>query len=156
MDYDLDFFSYYFEKQGSNRNNQNTTSQSVNTLPVWAGKIIPDGIASFQTGERRVVFLFEQHNGKDTKRALKQLYGHAQALVEGSASQKYDYQAWVKVFFVFEHESCMKAVIDRFMQDEAFLNFESYFLFKSNRELGQDFFSDWHRASGELEDFVYM
>lgn len=48
----------------------------------------------------------------------------------------------------------MKAVMDRFMKDEAFLNFESYFLFKSNRELEQGFFSDWHRASGELENFV--
>jgi len=91
MGYELDFFSYYFEKQGSNRNHQNTSSQSVNSLPLGAGKIIPDGIASFQTSWESVLFLFEQHNGKGTKRAMKQLYGHAQALVEGSASQKYDY-----------------------------------------------------------------
>lgn len=34
MDYDLDFFSYYFEKIVSNRNNQNVTSMSMNTLKV--------------------------------------------------------------------------------------------------------------------------
>jgi len=48
----------------------------------------------------------------------------------------------------------MKAVMDRFMKDEALPNFDHYFLFKSNRELEEDFFSGWHQADGRLVDFV--
>lgn len=91
--YSSEFFNYYFEKEGSNRNRHKTSSKAVNLLQIGEEKIIPDGIAAFTMPERAYLFLFEQHNGKDTKRAMKQLYGHVQALVEGSASQKYNYRA---------------------------------------------------------------
>lgn len=153
-DYFAEFFSYYFEKEGSNRNRHNTSSRAVNTLTIGEDRITPDGIAAFSTPRRRYLFLFEQHNGKDTKRAMRQLYGHVQALAEGSANEKYDYPHWVRVFYVFEHESSLKAVMERFRENPWIRGFDSHFLFKNTQELEQDFFSGWRRASGELESFT--
>lgn len=78
----------------------------------------PDGIGLYMAmGQARLV-LFEQHNGHDAKRAIKQMKHHCLALAKGTYSDRYGLKTSTKVIYLFEHDSCMRAVMNRFVQDK--------------------------------------
>lgn len=149
--YDLEFFTYYFDKTGSNRNQ---TGEIANSIQVRDFKIVPDGIGLFSTPERAFLFLFEQHNGKDKKRAVDQIMAHCVAISEGGAPDKYGIQSAARVYYVFESESCLKSTLSELLQLPEYENFQKFFLFKSKDSLESDFFGGWLYASGEVSSFI--
>lgn len=145
------FFDYYFDMTGSQRNGD---GKAKNALPVGDFQIIPDGIGKIFNEEVENLFLFEQHNGKDTKRAIKQIFNHMQAISELSANEKYNHKKSVRVFYVFESESCKKSVVRELYNREDITSFKEYFLFKTQEQLKIDFTSDWLLFSGEKRSFM--
>lgn len=145
------FFDYYFDQNGSQRHN---TAKAKNALPVGDFQIIPDGIGKITNGEIENLFLFEQHNGKDSKRAIKQIFNHMQAIAEMSANEKYNHQKSVRVLYVFESESCKKSVVRELHNRHDIVNFKEYFLFKTKDQLKESFSKNWLLFSGETRDFI--
>lgn len=143
------FFNYYFDQVGSQRHG---TGKAKNAIPVGDFQIIPDGVGKITDGENETLFLFEQHNGKDSKRAIKQIYSHIKAIEEGAASLKYDYLKGVRVFYVFESEGCASSVINELNKDANLKPYEKFFLFSTN-DLMKKNFNDWHTFSGEKKEF---
>lgn len=145
------FFDYYFDMNGNQRNG---TGKAKNALPVGDFQIIPDGIGKITNGEIDNLFLFEQHNGKDSKRAVKQIFNHIQAIAELSANEKYNHQKSVRVFYVFENEACKKSVVRELHYRQDITNFKEYFLFKTQAQLKESFSKNWLLFSGESRDFL--
>jgi hypothetical protein len=145
------FLDYYFDKSGSNRNG---TGVALNAIQVNDFQIIPDAIGQFYTEERPYLFLFEQHNGADKMRAVKQIGAHCLAIAEGSASDKYRINSAARVYYVFEFESCKRAVMNELKNDPHFENFNQYFLFKTMDSLTNNFYSGWQHFNGEITTFI--
>lgn len=154
------FLNYYFDKVGSNRNQDKGASKSINSLELTdehttkKSYIIPDIITKFKTPQREYLYIYEQHNGKDTKRAIEQIEQHFIALAQGTTNKKYNYEKATRIIFVFEFESCKKATIQRLKEIEHSQNFNNLFLFKTNEELKQDFFSKWELIDGTKTNFI--
>ena len=145
------FFDYYFDMNGSQRNG---TGKAKNALPVGDFQVIPDGIGKISKGENETLFLFEQHNGTDSKRAVKQIFNHIQAIAEMSANTKYNHQKSVCVYYIFENESCKKSVVRELHNRHDIVNFKEYFLFKTQAQLNESFSENWLLFSGEKRNFL--
>ena len=148
--------NYDFDKQGNNRSKDKSQHlRAINNLELSNGvSFIPDIITKFKVAKREYLFLFEQHNGKSSKRLINQLYIHLVALSEGVASKKYNFARSNRVAVVCEFESVKNAVISRLQQREDFKAFDKFFIFKTNDELKNDFFSDWSLISGKSVSFI--
>ncbi|MEZ8738275.1 hypothetical protein AB4189_09690 [Vibrio sp. 10N.286.49.E1] len=139
------FFNYYFEQVGSQRNR---TARFINSLKIREDlTIIPDGIGKIATNEDNL-FLFEQHNGSDTKRAVNQIINHISAIEIGVVSEIFNYPRGVRVIYVFEKESCKISVIKELYKIDRIRNFIPYFLFKSQGELNDKFNERWTLFNG--------
>jgi hypothetical protein len=158
--YDMRDFSFYFQQGGgSNRNNKGGVSLSDNRLDIEAhgvGYIVPDGVVIVDRPDATPVFaLFEQHNGKDTKRFLEQVHGHTLAMAEGIPSIKFDVKhagEYVanRVFCVFENEACMQSAMHRLAKSADFQPFLPLFYFKTETSLDTTNFEDgWLLANGK-------
>jgi len=75
--------------------------------------------------------VFEQHNGRDTQRAINQMVNHAYALASGVYSDAYGVNKPARMYYVFEFESCMQAALRDFYGHAGLSRFSQYFLFKS-------------------------
>ncbi|MGI1672027.1 MAG: hypothetical protein K6L74_17115 [Neptuniibacter sp.] len=78
--YKLNFFDCYFERDGGNNSHSGTASKSRAALQVGDIQIIPDAVVGYTTPQGIQLFVFEQHMGKDVKRALRQIQTHCWAL----------------------------------------------------------------------------
>lgn len=148
------FFDYYFDKTGSNRNSSEGALTAKNAIPVGDFQIIPDGVGKLQKEGEDFIFLFEQHNGKDAKRAVKQILTHAQAIAEGSASIKYNHPKGVKVVYCFEFEACMKSAIKDLYHNYNLSPIFDYFLFKTTEQMKRDFGKNWLKLNGQNANFL--
>jgi hypothetical protein len=153
-------FNYYFQqKGGSNRNNKGGKSLSKTRLDIETegiGYLVPDGVFIIERDEETPLFaLFEQHNGKDTKKLLGQLNAHKIAISKGTPSIKYnikhegDYIS-NRVFVSFEHEGIMQATMHRICKDTSFHPFMKHFLFSLSESVNENgLFRGWVYPNGE-------
>jgi len=148
--FEKQFFDYYFDQTGSQRN---STAKAKNALSVGDFQIIPDGIGKITNGETESLFLFEQHNGTDAKRAVKQIFNHITALGEGAVNEKYNYPKGVRVFYVFERESCARSVANELKKYPNIEPYKEFFLFSTN-DLMSNNFNTWYTFSGEARSFI--
>ena len=137
------FLNYYFDKQGDNRTKKNLSAKNKIEVGETGGFFIPDIITKIKYKNNPYLLFFEQHNGKDTKKLMKQLFYHLLALEEGTGALKYDMQKSHRVLIVFEFEGILKATIERLSKIEDFKGFEKFFFFKTEEELKKDFFNGW-------------
>jgi hypothetical protein len=117
---------------------------------------VPDGTGVIDRIDKTpIFFLFEQHNGKDTGKFLKQMHGHTEAIKSGSASLKYNVthngeHIANRVFCVFKNEACLKASKYRLAKSSDFEPFIDFFHFKSNEDLkNKPFAEGWELANGQ-------
>lgn len=132
--YTLNFFHCYFEREWSNNTLSGATSKSKALLKAWDLQIIPDAIIGYQTPQWGKLTLFEQHMGRDAKRALKQIQWHCFFLSLWVVNKKYGSHKNSCIYYVFEHKSCMEAVVRRLEQVSWFAKFRPYFRFKTMQE----------------------
>lgn len=152
---EIKFLDYYFDKIGNNRTKGNLRAKNKIDLNAEGSYIIPDIVTQFKARESDFLFLFEQHNGKDTKKLIKQLYNHLLVLEQGSASTKYNFEKNNRVVVIFEFESIKKATMKRLSELETFKPFNKFFIFKTNEELeNNDFLNGWSLINGEKTTFI--
>jgi len=163
--YELESFTYYFQQNsGSNRNNRGGQHLSDNKIDVekdGVGYVVPDGIFMVRRGEQIPIFgLFEQHNGRDTGKLLRQIHAHCVAITHGLPSIAYEAKhegEYIanRVFVSFEHEACMKATMYRLARDEAFQPLKPLFVFKLSEDVkASSFHEGWAFADGQQANFM--
>ncbi|WP_455756425.1 hypothetical protein [Sulfurimonas sp.] len=151
---ELVFADYYFDKLGSNRVKGNLRAKNHIPIEQTGGYIIPDMIFKFSLDNRDYLFLFEQHNGKDTKKLIRQLESYLLILETGAASIKYQFDKSIRVIIVFEYESIKSALIKRLKNTKEFSTFHNFFILKTNEEIDNDFFNNWSLINGEKTNFI--
>lgn len=148
------FLDYYFDKVGNNRSQKNLRAKNKIDIEQTGGYIIPDIVLKFTHKKEPYLFFIEQHNGKDTKKLLKQLYYHLLALEEGTGAEKYKMNKNHRVAILFEHQGILKATIERLQQIEDFREFEKFFIFKTNKDLALNFYENWLTFTGKKVNFI--
>jgi hypothetical protein len=122
-------FDTYFDKTGYNRASAPQNRLTAKTRVSLSGEnfFVPDIIALLRknTGELSLRTI-EIHNGYDTGRFLRQMENHIQALEYGSITDKYKLNVACHVFWIFEHESTMKAAIKRIKLKTDWCGFQKY------------------------------
>lgn len=145
----LNFFNLYF-----NKSKAYNYRRSITAVAIWKQRIEPDWIGLFLAFNNRHLFIFELHNWKDTKRAIRQIVNHSFCLASGTFSDVYNIKKSAKIYYVFENESCKRSVMREFVNHSWLTKFQDYFLFKSKQELADDFYTNWHTPNGEQVNFV--
>jgi hypothetical protein len=107
-----------------------------------------------QINNEKHLVIFEQHNGKDTQRAISQMVNHAYALASGVYSDAYGISRPARIYYVFEFESYMNAAIREFSNHAGLNKFRQYFLFKSIDSLQQNFYQNWLNTEQKQSDFL--
>ncbi len=150
------FLNYYFDKSGNNRNNDKSKYvTALNKIYLDENNsFIPDINTIFSLDSKEYLYLFEQHNGKDTKRLFEQLYIHIIALSRGVVSEKYNLKKAHKVVVVCEYESVKISVIQRLKKESGIEYYNNFFIFKTNSELKEDFYNNWTLISGKQVSFL--
>jgi hypothetical protein len=121
------FFHTYFDREKKIW----TRGTASTKFPLWAGHLIPDGAFMLWLPQLwKELFLLEVYRWKDTLRTFRQLKKHAEALVQGSANSKYNFEKPYRVLCVFEHNSMMQAVMGRMVESGYFSQLSAHFLFK--------------------------
>ena len=153
---DINFLNYYFDKSGNNRTgDKNQFVTALNRIHIDRNNsFIPDINTKFSIDGKEYLYLFEQHDGKDAKRLFEQLYVHIVAISKGVVSQKYQFTKSHRVVVVCEFESVKNSVIQRLKKMDAIEHYNNFFIFKTNKELQEDFFNDWTLISGEKTTFL--
>jgi len=151
----VEFFNYYFDKAGNNRSaNSNNRVTALNRIHIdKSNSFIPDANTMFSLDSKQYLYLFEQHNGKDTKRLFEQLHVHIIAISKGSVSEKYKIKKSPIVVVVCEYDSVKDSVIKRLQKERGIENYNNFFIFKTNAELEEDFYNNWTLISGEKSTF---
>jgi len=150
----LIFADYYFDKLGSNRTKANLRAKNHISIEQTEGYLIPDMVFKFNINEKDYLFLFEQHNGKDTKKLIRQLQNYILILETGAASIKYNFDKSVRVVIAFEQKSIKDATMKRLSTIKEFYPFINFFIFKTNEEIREDFFSNWCLFDKSSVNFV--
>lgn len=145
----LTLFHLYFNK--SPVHNYRKAMTAVFNGNQW---LEPDWIALLWVNNEKHLIIFEQHNGKDTQRAIRQMINHAYALASGVYSDAYEVSKPASIYYVFELESCMKAAIREFWNHVGLNNFSQYFLFKSIESLEQSFYQNWLNSERQQINFL--
>lgn len=155
-DGEIDFLNYYFDKVGNNRVKDKTkTVKSLNRICIDdSNSFVPDINSMFTLDNKSHIFLYEQHNGKDTKRLFEQLYVHIIAISKGVVSSKYNLRKSHRVVVVCEEQSVKDSVIKRLQKIEGIENYNNHFIFKTNSELKEDFYNNWTLINGEETTFI--
>lgn len=153
---EVNFLTYDFDKVGNNKSLEKSEYlKSLNRIDIEdEGYIIPDIIINFKVLDQNYLFLFEQHNGVDTKRILNQILKHCIALEEQAVSKRFNFEKSHRVAVIFEFENQKNSVIKRLQEIESFKIFNNHFIFKTNEELQNDFFNNWTLSNGENIGFI--
>lgn len=151
---EIKFLNYYFDKMGSFRD-KDKKIREINKFYLKDGKsFIPDITVKFKVNNENFIFLFEQHNGKDTKRLLDQLHVHLLAIQEDVVSTKFKINKHNRVAVVCEEKSVKDSIVQRLQEINNFNNFYDFFIFKTNDELKEDFFNNWTLINGKQISFI--
>lgn len=150
------FLNYYFDKSGNNRTANKTQSvTALNRIYIdKSNSFIPDVNTKFLIDDKEYLYLFEQHDGKDTKRLFEQLYIHIIAISKSVVQKKYKLQKSHRVVVVCEFESVKKSVIQRLQKIDGIEHYNNFFIFKTNEELQEEFSNNWTLISGEQTTFL--
>ncbi|MBT3844136.1 MAG: hypothetical protein HOD58_02405 [Gammaproteobacteria bacterium] len=71
----------------------------------------PDAVGVYRAHGLFHTFLFEQHNGKDAKRAIRQIEQHCLGLSDDSYAIRLTQNDTVHIVYVFQNPTCMSVVM---------------------------------------------
>jgi len=148
------FLTYDFDQMGTNSSLTKKYNKSINTINMDDKSFVPDIITQFNISSQDYLFLFEQHNGNDTKRLHLQLKVHLKALTTPVVREKYDFKKSHRVAIVCEKKSVKESILIRLKEDVEFTNFHKFFIFKTIEELQDDFFNKWTKIDGTKVQFT--
>jgi len=153
LDEEMLLVSAYFDRPGSQRNG---TPRILNKVEISEYKyLLPDLITHFSFGGGSKIIVWEQHNGKDTKKLLRQVETHLIALKKGLIGKKLGVDKLHRIGWVFEYESIMQASIKRlndlYGHDD---NLYKFFVFKTNEAVQSNFADNWLLWTGEITNIT--
>jgi hypothetical protein len=122
-------FVYYFDKTGSNRGGERRL-ESVAKLITSKGPVIPDGVAFYSDGKRDFMLLLEHQNGRNTKELIDKIKALSVVLIEGTASEKFNFPKSPRVLFVIDQKSLLEALQKRVEDLDHLKELKKFFLFK--------------------------
>ncbi|NVJ92347.1 MAG: replication-relaxation family protein [Methylocystaceae bacterium] len=135
----VDFFdTYYSDGKKRGRTGVPRTSFEIDEKPI-----VPDAIFSFTTpdGVRRLC-CFEQHNGEDATRLIKQLISYSPYLYSRTIEQAYSYPHSARVLIVFESQKCLEKVQAAFSKSTELAPFAKHYFLKTNGDITNKPFKD--------------
>jgi len=141
--------SGYFDKPGSQRKGQ---PRILNKIELSDRQyLLPDLITRFTVNDDEKIIVWEQHNGKDTKKLMRQIETHIIALKSRAVAKKYGTDKLHRIGLVFEHQTILEATVRR-CQLLYGDNTDLYrlFIFKTNEQAKNHFYDDWLLWNGEL------
>jgi len=148
-DYQLIFFKSYF-----NRSKASHYQKAETAIQLWDKWLVPDSIWMFHANYKTHLFVFEQHNGKDKQRAIKQMINHSYCLVHWAISEQFKLKQVTHIFYVFEFNTCMLATISAFQSNVGLMKFKSYFFFKTEKQLAHNFAENWLSPTWKAASFL--
>lgn len=150
------FLDYYFDKSGNNRStDQSQYVTALNRIQIDKNNsFIPDINTMFSVNEKKYLYLFEQHDGKDTKRLFEQLQPHIIAISKNSVQKKYKLKSSHRVVVVCEFENVKNSILQRLQKVNGIEHYNNFFIFKTNEELKEDFFNNWTLINGKSTTFI--
>jgi len=143
------FFDCYFDKAKKIAGAKYARAKNRIDIQVNQKFIVPDGVVKFKYKNRDYLYLFEQHNSKDSGKIMTQILNHCLVIQESGAKEKYKFDRNNRVVIVFEFESTKNAVIKRAMNNPSFEKFKNFFLLSSNEGISKDFENNWVNLNAE-------
>ena len=141
----------YFDFQGANHSSSGGRLQSKARIPVTGHHseyIVPDMvIRAKQNNGREMFFLFEMADGHDTAYILRQAFGHVLALSQGTPSKAFQTSVSPRILYVFEHKSTLRAVAQRFLEDDRFSEFNEWFLLGLHESVIRNMQGSWYHCN---------
>lgn len=149
------FCDRYFDTVGNNRMNKDLKSKTA-VLYSPTKSVKADIIFMLETHKQKELYLLELENGKDTKKAVEKCERHGQAIVLGSANEKYNHLRGYRSLWIFEHESIMNTTIKRLQTDDFFTPLTEYFLFNTTTQVEKSFFENWVNLRQQEREIYYQ
>jgi hypothetical protein len=147
------FYHYYFDKAKKEPNKR--YRQAKNHIKLNNDKfIIPDAVAKFKYEDKVYLYLIEIHNGKDTNKIFVQVLNHINAINLGTPKEKYNHPKNNRVAIVFEHKSCMEALIKKISSEPKLNNYLKLFIFNSFENIKKDFNNNWLLFNSKSCNFI--
>ena len=123
----VDFGDRYFDHVGSQRSD-GTLAPKTKIIFNRQGQTLRSDLI-FGMSER--LYCVEIHMGKDTLKGMEQIDQYAQAITLGNPAIQYGYKYDARVLWVFEHKSCMEALMQRTLETKKYDLFAEHFLFQT-------------------------
>ena len=147
-------FDYYFDKAKRLKGAKYTRARNRIDIKVNQKFIIPDAVIKLRYKTKEYLYLFEQHNSKDSGKIITQILNHCLVIQESGAKEKYKFDRNSRVIIVFEFESTKSAVIKKIKNNQSLQKFKNFFLLKTHTDLKELCFNDgWTNLHGEKIDF---
>lgn len=145
----IQFVDRYFDFTGSQKDEEEKLASKTKIDYSPFGQYLMSDMIFMIEPYDKFLYCLEYHRGVDSARALKEIEQYRQALQLGTPSEKYGEKVPCRILWVFEKESCMKAVISRAKQDPLLKNFLHLFLCRTESSL-DSFFRDWQNLNGDI------
>jgi hypothetical protein len=122
-EFSIDFFYNYFDRKPNRANIEFKDGSSYK----------PDGIyqvtKDLKGSKQSYLYTLEIHKGNDIKRALETIKKNVRALIDGSVSDKFNFEYSNQVIMVFDSEKISQSVRKRFLEDKELVEFENFIIF---------------------------
>jgi hypothetical protein len=146
------FLDYYFTKVSRDDNHY---ARAKNRIDLEHDNyIIPDIITKFDVDKKEYLYLIEIHLGSNSNKAFVQCLQHIKAIDLGTPKKKYHHPKNNRVIFIFEHDSCLNAVIKKMNSNENLKKYLNLFLFKTLDSMQDDFNNNWIKFDGSSCSFI--
>lgn len=145
---------HYFDKTGSNRSGP-ARMRPETRIDFDAGAyIVPDGLAFFENGGKRVAVAVELHHHTDPKRVAEQLEKHMAAIRSGAVTRRLGHDKANRVLSISTEASLAVRIMERMLAVPGFReNFLPLFAFNVLDGVKADFGSGWVLADGSPAGF---
>ena len=156
---DVDFWDTYFQKSGANRSKKSEPLHAKTRVALPDDRyLIPDVVFHLRKKESEqagLLIALEVSRGKDSKRLIRQLYRHLEALKRCALGLKYQLMIGHKVLVVCEQNSLLQGIWKRLPAYARLVSFANFFLFATWDEFQNDPATCW-QIFGETGRFNFL
>jgi len=141
-------YNYFDRDRNLTAGNKN---YSPTTLEYEDKKIIPDGLFILDNFKEKKLFAVEIHNDPSTKKILRQLNNHMNAMSCGAMGKRFELKKGNYLLSVYTDVKDLNNVISRIKVLPNFEAFKTAFLFTTIKHIQKDF-GTWFYSNGKKSD----
>ena len=137
-------------------NSRYVDGQFETATKTWShGRFVePDITAIYSAQGAYHTIMFEQHNGRDAKRALKQIKQHCLWLIHDNYVVRFKQRDDIRIIYIFQNPTIKNVVMKAMMASPTMRRVQHLFLFKNEIELKDNFEDGWHNPDGTIVPFL--